>query len=675
MSFGVPTALFWLALGLPIIALYVLKVRLRRVPVSTSLFWKQIYDEKPPRSLWRSLRHLLSLLLQLMLLLLLILAVADPRLPWQSTQGRRIVLVLDRSASMQADDIEPTRFSAAILDAHRVVDGVRARDEMAIVLAGARPQVKVGMNGHLPTLRRALAGLTAQDGPTELEPAVRLARQLIGEHSRGQVIVLTDGCSSVVKLEESVIRPVDTDSPIVDRDEVHTEPDLQYRVFATEAPNVGITQFQVRRSLSDPLGYEILSQVRNSSAGTVKCRLELELNGSPVDILPLTLEPNEVWSRSIEKTSPAGGVLSGRLTEIRATGEPSNDEKSSDSGPLNCLSVDDFVRAVLPNRDVQNVLIVTPGNLFLQKVFEANPLVAVEVVQQLPELWPPDTLIVLHQMIPAKIPAGDVLVVDPTESSDLWTVGELLKDSIVTDLDTASRLMTHVRLDNVWMPEARKIIAAGANHVLAGTVSGDPIYVELMRDQGRCLLLSTDLEESDLAFRTAFPILVSNALGWFAGTSGELTQAVVTGDVTTVELHVPAPEDEVGGQLPQLQLISPDGRRTGLAISTSGGTDNVQREFETTIGPLNQAGVYRIVRGRAATSGEAGSDDVLTTVAVNLSNARESDLRPSREAQTMQADSLAVAGWLSRPVWVYLAVMAGLLTVTEWILYNRRFTD
>jgi hypothetical protein len=667
--------LFWLALGLPIIALYVLKVRLRRVPVSTSLFWKQIYDEKPPRSLWRSLRHLLSLLLQLVLLLLLILAVADPRLPWQSTQGRRIVLVLDRSASMQADDIEPTRFSAAILDAHRVVDGVRARDEMAIVLAGARPQVKVGMNGHLPTLRRALAGLTAQDGPTELEPAVRLARQLIGEHSRGQVIVLTDGCSSVVKLEESVIRPVDTDSPIVDRDEVHTEPDLQYRVFATEAPNVGITQFQVRRSLSDPLGYEILSQVRNSSAGTVKCRLELELNGSPVDILPLTLEPNEVWSRSIEKTSPAGGVLSGRLTEIRATGEPSNDEKSSDSGPLNCLSVDDFVRAVLPNRDVQNVLIVTPGNLFLQKVFEANPLVAVEVVQQLPELWPPDTLIVLHQMIPAKIPAGDVLVVDPTESSDLWTVGELLKDSIVTDLDTASRLMTHVRLDNVWMPEARKIIAAGANHVLAGTVSGDPIYVELMRDQGRCLLLSTDLEESDLAFRTAFPILVSNALGWFAGTSGELTQAVVTGDVTTVELHVPAPEDEVGGQLPQLQLISPDGRRTGLAISTSGGTDNVQREFETTIGPLNQAGVYRIVRGRAATSGEAGSDDVLTSVAVNLSNARESDLRPSREAQTMQADSLAVAGWLSRPVWVYLAVMAGLLTVTEWILYNRRFTD
>ena len=29
----------------------------------------------------------------------------------------------------------------------------------------------------------------------------------------------------------------------------------------------------------------------------------------------------------------------------------------------------------MPPRETQNVLVVTPGNLFLQKVFEANPLV------------------------------------------------------------------------------------------------------------------------------------------------------------------------------------------------------------------------------------------------------------------------------------------------------------
>ena len=71
MSFALPIAFTLAALTLPIVALYILKVRLRRVSVSTNLFWKQIYDEKPPRSVWQNFRHLISLLLQLLLLRLL----------------------------------------------------------------------------------------------------------------------------------------------------------------------------------------------------------------------------------------------------------------------------------------------------------------------------------------------------------------------------------------------------------------------------------------------------------------------------------------------------------------------------------------------------------------------------------------------------------------------------
>lgn len=108
MSFALPTA-FWLAAcAVPIIVFYILKVRLRRQPVSTNLFWKQIYDEKPPRSIWQYLRHLLSLLVQLFVLALLVLAIADPYLPWELLQARRIVVVVDRSASMQAADVKST---------------------------------------------------------------------------------------------------------------------------------------------------------------------------------------------------------------------------------------------------------------------------------------------------------------------------------------------------------------------------------------------------------------------------------------------------------------------------------------------------------------------------------------------------------------------------------------
>ena len=581
MILGFPTALFWLALAVPIIALYIVKVRLRRVRVSTNLFWQQIYDEKPPRSFWQHLRHLLSLLLQLLLLLLLVLAAADPSLPWQRDQARRIVLVVDCSASMQANDIRPTRFAAAIAAAHTYVDGLRSADELGIVVAGKRSEVVIGMNRHIPTLRRALSALIPQDVSGELKPAVELARRLVGDSSGGRIIVLTDGCA-----DEVVATRLPGDSDAASRAEV----DVEYRLFGSNASNIAVTQFQVRRSHADPLGYELLVHVQNASAVPVRCRLELELDELPVDVLPLTLEPNEVWSRSIEKTSLAGGRLSGRLTDITSTEEVDEVERTAGKTSLNRLSVDDTAWAVLPDREVQKVLLVTPGNLFLQKVFDANPLVDIKIVQKLPDAWPSDTLIVLHQLVPKTIPAGDVLIVDPDKSTDLWTLGKPLDDPIVTNQDTNSSLMTHVDLDNVQISKARQLRATGPSHVLAGTVSGDLVYAELMRDNGRCLLLATNLDESDLAFRTVFPIMISNALVWFTGASGELTDSTVV-----------------------------------------------------------------------------ANDSLL--------NAHESDLRPADGIEESPSSQMPVAGWLTRPLWFYLAAVACLLTVTEWFLYHRRFTD
>ena len=78
MSFVAPLALAWAALAIPIVIFYILKIRLRQVPVSTTIFWQQIYDEKSPRSLWQTLRHWLSLLVQIVWLMLLVLALAEP---------------------------------------------------------------------------------------------------------------------------------------------------------------------------------------------------------------------------------------------------------------------------------------------------------------------------------------------------------------------------------------------------------------------------------------------------------------------------------------------------------------------------------------------------------------------------------------------------------------------
>ena len=132
-----PAALLLAALAVPIVVFYILKIRLRRVPVSTLLFWQQIFEEKKPRSLWQRLRHLLSLLLQLAFLALLVFALADPIFRWQQARARRLVLVVDNSASMNASDVAPSRLEAAKAEGRRLIDGMRLGDELAIIAAGA----------------------------------------------------------------------------------------------------------------------------------------------------------------------------------------------------------------------------------------------------------------------------------------------------------------------------------------------------------------------------------------------------------------------------------------------------------------------------------------------------------------------------------------------------------
>src|SRR4051794_30690655 len=153
MNFLNPTALLWAALALPIIGFYILKIRLRRMPVSTILFWQQIFEQKQPRSIWQHLRHLLSLLVQLALLGLLIFALAEPFFRWEARGAKRIVMVVDNSASMNADDQKQTRLGRAKREGQRLIEGLRFTDEMAIIGAGTEPKVYCGLTDHQGTLR------------------------------------------------------------------------------------------------------------------------------------------------------------------------------------------------------------------------------------------------------------------------------------------------------------------------------------------------------------------------------------------------------------------------------------------------------------------------------------------------------------------------------------------
>jgi hypothetical protein len=646
MSLVNPAALLLAGLAVPVIIFYILKIRLRRFPVSTLLFWQQIFEEKKPRSLWQRLRHLLSLLLQLVFLAFLVLALADPIFRWQQAQARRLVIVVDNSSSMNAADVGPSRLEAARTEARRVIEGIRLGDELAIIAAASTPRVVCGPTDHERTLIAALDSITPVDGPTRITEAVALARRLLsGSEKNPRVVVLTDGGFAGAA-------------------DLAREPNVELIKVGGKSGNVGITRLQARRSLLDPIGYEILVEISNASDEPASLRLELDLDDDPIDVVPLSLAPGERIVQVFEKTSAEGGRL--RASIDRA-----------DSFPT-----DNIAWAILPRRARQKVTLITPGNLFLEKVFEAIPLVDLDVVKPAPPgsagMAP---ISVFHRKVPDVLPSGNVLLIEPERSGPLWELGEAIHNPVVAKQDKDSPLMLHIRLDNVLMPEARKLTLRSPAKVLAESATGDPLYAVLERTgagEGKVVILTVDLDKSDLPLQTAFPIMMANLLSWFGGTKGELREALPAGAVTQVDLP------RSGAKSLEHFLVAPEGREQ-LLFAGGGATS-------LTVGPLDRCGVWTVIE-RERTDSTPGSDSkpalksaadaaeqrnpsgglTLSELACNLADRRESDLRPEEDLPGAKAG--AAGGFAVRPIWYYLLTSALMLSCWEWFLYQRRWID
>src|SRR5215212_12022645 len=100
------TAAFAAGIVIPtLLVLYFLKLRRREMTVPSTLLWRKAIQDLQVNAPFQKLRRNLLLLLQLLLLLLLTLALSRPVSNITPTAGKMTVIIVDRSASMAAIDI------------------------------------------------------------------------------------------------------------------------------------------------------------------------------------------------------------------------------------------------------------------------------------------------------------------------------------------------------------------------------------------------------------------------------------------------------------------------------------------------------------------------------------------------------------------------------------------
>ena len=630
----------WLLVALPIIAFYILKTRLRKREVATLLFWDQLFEEKRQRSLWQNLRHWLSLLLQLLFVGFVGFAIADPLWKSQSTKGQELILVVDNSASMQAVDPESgvSRLEDAIRQANEVSKGLRQGDQIALMTSGSSVRVAVGMTDFAPAIQEALAEIQPTDGPTEVLDAIDAARKLAKDAERRRVIVFTDAC-------------------LDDREQLEFAEDVRVMPIGRTQDNVAITTFQVRRSVSDPIGYALLVEIQNFGENDVETRLKLQLADALVDVIPIQLAPGETFRKTINGTSREGGVLLGEL------------------GIEDALATDNVARAIVPGRPLIPVTLVADDeteSFYLRSVFESIPLVKLTDAPNDfdPASAPVNSLTVFSGAVPKSLPTGPTLIVNPTKDGPdgTWKIGESMQSPIIAKQEKSSPLLRHVQLQNVILAGGRNIEindALGEATTLLETAESSSVLVAVERPAGRVLILAADLESSDLPLRIAFPVMMTNAMNWFFRQSGDMSPAISTGQIASVHWDLGGSESTK-----QATLVDPNGGQRRVTLSAD----------RVAIGPIEQTGVYGLVQSESLVKQDDEDAASLTPqeqldggakgklVAINLCDANESDLRIPDVSQMSAGDPPARG---SSP-WFYLAMLGLGLVVTEWVLFNRR---
>ncbi len=613
MSLVSPERLLWLLAAIPIILFYVLRTRLRRQPVATLLFWDQLYDQKRQSSWWQRLRHWLSLLLQLAFLLLVVGALADPLWTGQADETGQVVIVVDNSASMAAvTEDGSTRFDHAIQEALAVVAGVRDGDEVALVTAGGSVRVPAGMTDFTPVVRDAIGELELTDGPTRVREAIEAASRLTRSPDRRRIVVISDACFD-------------------DAGELADRADVDLVAVGAARDNVGIISLAVRRSLVDPIGYAALVGVENFGDGAAELRVTIELAGELVDVIPLNLSAGESWEKVVTGASADGGVLQVRLDHDDA------------------LAVDNEAIAVLPRRPRIPVQLVTEApSLYLESALSAIPLIDLTVTDSPPPESPEGGFTLLHRVVPDRLPDGAVFVIDPQADGEGWTLGPPIEQAIVASQDPGSPLLPHVRLTNVMLPEARELRMVDEATPLLIEAGGGTLMGSLVRGDDRLVVLAADLEGSDLPLRIAFPVLMTNAVNWFLGRTGEMQPSLRTGESAEIPIGVTAEKDWAWA----------DASGHVAPASVSG--------ERAVVGPVDRVGLLRLGPRPVVQAERTGE---VMRLAVNLCDRVESDLRPRGE---IDPEPVSIAGVGRRSIWFYLACLGLGLVVVEWFLYQRR---
>lgn len=620
-SFLTPLALALGALAIPIVLLYMLRLRRTEMPISSTFLWQQLVRDREANAPWQRLRPSWLLLLQLLILVALVLALARPFVEVSTITTGRIVLLLDASASMQATDVAPNRFAAAREIGLGMVDTLGAGDTMTVIQVSDVPEVLAAASRDKLVLRDAIRSAEAGDVSADWTAAMTLAAAGAVGVDELRVVIVSDG-------------GLPPDLPPVPGD-------VRFVPVGRAASNLAISALAM--SSLPGRAPELFARLSNYGDTDTDVIFSGYVDGGEViDWAYRYSVPAEGYVDIFDIALPDDfNTLTTRLTLPRNAAE--NDY----------LAVDDVAYTVRDQAGAGRVLLVTENNIFLRQIFRS--LRGVTLAETAPgESLPQQDfdLFVFDGWLPDVLPDGDLLLVNPPRGTDFFTLGGTVEAgaSLQVNRDDPRTRNLGVTIGAVNLRQYRAlggvdwatalVSDGGAPLVVAGEVDGRQVAI---------LPFDARYPNTDIVLQPAWPILIAELSAWFSpqrisDAAGSLSPGA------PVRVRFIEDADEIA-------IVSPGGERVTLRPEGS----------EAIFADTSQPGLYRLDLRR---DGDTVKSEWF---AVNLFDSAESRIAPESSVvvgtTTIARDAREEKG--RREYWRWVAGIGLAILLVEWWVYHR----
>jgi hypothetical protein len=638
----------------PLLALYILRLRRPKRRVASTLLWTRQVEDLRANSLFQRMRVSWLLLLQIIAVALVALALAQPQADLGIVESGRVVLLIDRSASMGVEDADGrSRLDAAKREAHERVDALfgagffSQAPEVMVVAIAREATVLSPFSTIAARAHDAIDAIEATDETTTLAEALDVARSFME---------VPNPDKQGAPQESGVTLELWSDGRIadVDRCVVKAGESLRYHPMGSPtARNAGVAGAGVSRLAGNPDEVAVFARIMNWDEAPLHSDVELWVDGTLRAVLPRGVDVPAAGEDPSRKTWLPG--------EIRVS-FPSVTVKPDGIVEVRLVAVDDQpadnrMAMVAAPAAAARVLLVGASSI-VRGVVEALPVKSVDAVSAeefttrvatQPSWVDAFDVIVLDGASPSSLPPSRYLVLGGTVPFEGLNPYGDKSDVSMRSVQSAHPLMRFVNLDELGV--ARAVAYSPASDVETVVEGSDgPLVMTLARGGGQAVVVAFNPLDSNWPFQRGFVNFMANAVEFLAASGREAAlPTIMPGDTQPIRLP---------SGVRSIELVSPSGRTQELAV-----TDPAQ----AVVGPLRQAGVWT---ARWVEGGEQRA----RPIAVALQDPREGRIGALESLafglETVRGVKGGESGRSALWPWLLLAALA-VLTL-EWLVYLRK---